>query len=130
MLYTKHARPASGVANISIFEVPVGHHVVIKHIFIANHASVSNTVSLKLQLNTTPSSTATWQDELDILNGKSVASNDYFSLRYANLFVFHENERLLGIPGAPGGSTTGDIEFAITLNLIPNPNVLPTFDGS
>ena len=127
MLYTKHSRPASGVTSTSIFEVPVGHHVIIKHIFIANHAGSTNTVSLKLQLNTTqPPYVANWVDQLDILDGKSVAGNDYFSLRYGQLFVFHENERLLGLPG----SATGDIEFAITLDLIPNPNVLPTFDGS
>ena len=73
MLYTKHARPASGVTSVSIFEVPVGHHVIIKHIFIANHAGSTNSVGLKLQLNTTPNSTATWQDELDILEEELAA---------------------------------------------------------
>jgi len=120
MLYTKHAKLLT-TDEATLFTVPKGFHAVINYIFIENHAGSTNTATLywDVTVNNVP------VPQVYIYDGASVAGGGNNTLGNGGgpLFVLHEEESLKTYAGS-----AGDIEVAVTIDLIEKPSTLINFN--
>ena len=119
MLYTKHATLLT-TDTVTLFEVPKGFHAVINYIFVANHAGSTNSATLYWDaiVNSLP------VPQVYIYDGTNVAGGGSNTLGNGGgpLFVLHEEESLKVSAGS-----AGNIETAVTIDLIENPSTLTNF---
>lgn len=114
MLYTKHVELTT-TAETTLFTVPDGYHAIIHYIFIANHGGSANDASL-------------WyingSDRVDIFDGTSITGGAKETLGNGGgpLFVLHEGEAVKAQTGS-----AGDVEFAVTFDLVGVPVALVNF---
>jgi len=119
MLYTKHATLLT-TDPVTLFKVPKGFHAVISYIFVANHAGSTNTATLYWDISVNDVSVP----QVYIYDGASVAGSGNNTLGNGGgpLFVLHEEESLKVSAGS-----AGNIEAAVTIDLIENPSTLINF---
>jgi hypothetical protein len=118
MLYTKHAT-ITDTNPATLFQVPAGFHAIINFVFVANHGGSTNTVDLYWDLSAVP--------QLYIFDGLSLNGNTNSSVGNGGgpLFVLHENESVIASTGS-----AGNVDVAVTFDLIEAPASLSNFNGS
>ena len=118
MLYTKHTT-LTDTTLTTLFTVPSGFHAVISFVFVANHDGSTNDIDLYWDLSGTP--------QVYIFDGTNVAGGGKETLENGGgpLFVLHENEAVKCQTGS-----AGNIEVAVTFDLIDIPPALVNFNGS
>lgn len=118
MLYTKHVT-LTDTTPATLFQVPSGFHAIVNFVFVANHGGSTNTVDVYWDLSAVP--------QLYIFDGLSLngSSNSTLGNGGGPLFVLHENE---AVKCQAGGA--GNIEVAVTFDLVEAPASLSNFNGS
>lgn len=118
MLYTKHAA-LTDTTLTTLFTIPNGFHAILRYIYVANHAVSSNSIDLYWDLSGTP--------QVYIFDGKNVNGNGSTTLTNSGgpIFVLHENESL-----KCQAVNAGNLEVAVTFDLMEIPNTLVNFNGS
>jgi hypothetical protein len=118
MLYTKHTT-LTDTTLTTLFAVPNGFHAIINYVFVANHHGSTNDITLYWDVSGTPQ--VYIFDETNVSGGgKETLGNGGGSL-----FVLHQGEV---VKCQAGGA--GNIEVAVTFDLIPAPTSLINFNGS
>lgn len=121
MLYTRHKTLTDATLQ-TLFTVPKGYHAIISYIFIANHAGSTNQVSLYWDLDGNP--------ELYIFDDSSLGGGDTVALSNSGgpMFVLHANPDDSGVESIKiQAGSSGNIEVAVTFELVENPAVLINF---
>ena len=118
MLYTKHTT-LTDTTLTTLFTVPNGFHAVISYVFIANHGGSTNSIDLYWDVSGTP--------QVYVFDGTNVAGGGKETLSNGggSLFVLHENETVKCQAGS-----AGNLEVAVTFDLIPAPTSLINFNGA
>jgi hypothetical protein len=126
MLYTKHAS-LTDTTLTELFRVPNGFHALISYVFVANHGGSTNSIDLYWDLNTTPTSTPTLVPQVYLFDGTNVSGGGRVTLGNGSgsLFVLHENE---GVQAQ--ATSAGNLEVAVTFDLLELPNTFVNFNGS
>lgn len=116
MLYTKHVQ-LTDATETTLFTVPTGFHAIIYYIFIANHAGSTKAASLHF-------AETGGGNRVDVFTSLDVTSGGKETLGNGGgpLFVL------------PGGDvlkvqtvSSSDMEFVVTLDLLPAPAALSSF---
>lgn len=118
MLYTKHTTLTDATLT-TLFTVPNGFHAEIKYVFVANHGGSAQTIDLYWDLSGTA--------QVYIFDGESITGGSRETLGNGGgpLFVLHENE---AVKCQAGGA--GNMEVAVTFDLVDMPPSLVNFNGS
>lgn len=120
MLYTRHKTLTDDVEQ-DILTIPSGFVAHIKYVFVANHGASTNQVDLFWETGGTP--------QVYIFDGATITAGNKEILGDSGagvVFVLHENETLK----AKGGSATGNIEVAVTIDLLAQAPTFVNFNGS
>ena len=120
MLTTVHTTVTS-TAETTLFTVPAGYVANIYYIFTANHGGSSNTVTLKWE-------NSSGVDQLYFFDADSVNGGNKETLGGQSslpLFVIQAGEVVKCQTGS-----SGDVEFAVTIDLTPRAAGFNNFDGS
>ena len=114
MLYTKHVELTT-TAETTMFTVPTGFHAIIQYVFIANHGGSTNDASLSF---------VNGGDRIDIFDATNISGGGKETLGNGGgpMFVLHEGEQVKAQAGS-----AGDMEFAVTFDLIDIPPALINF---
>lgn len=120
MLTTKHTTLTTTGAT-TLFQVPSGYVANIYYIFIANHGGSTNSVILKVQ-DSNNTDILFLFDDVNVSGGEKETLGGQSSLP---LFVFNEEEKVRCKTGS-----AGDVEFAITFDLVERPAAFSNFNGS
>ena len=121
MIYTRHKTLTDETLQ-TLFTIPNGYHAIISYIFISNHAGSTNTVSLYWDLDGNP--------ELYIFDDSSLGGGDRITLSNSGgpMFVLHANSDNLEVESIKiQAGSSGNIEVAVTFELVENPAVLINF---
>ena len=119
MLYTKHIT-ITDTTEQTVFAVPNGYVCHINYIFVANHGGSTNQVDLFWDLSSVP--------QVYVFDGTPINGGSKETLGGQSdkgIFVLHEGET---VKAQTSGS--GNVEVAVTFDLLPKPNVLVNFNGS
>lgn len=114
MLYTKHKELTTTTETL-LFSVPTGFHVIIYYVFIANHGGSTNSASLSFVHGS---------ERIDIFDDTNISGGAQETLSNGGgpMFVLHEGDNVNIQTGS-----AGDVEFAVTFDLLEAPNVLVNF---
>lgn len=118
MLTTSHTT-LTGTAEATLFTVPSGYVANIHYIFIANHGGSANTVTLKWE-------NSSGVDQLYFFDGNSINGGNKETLGGQSpipLFVIQAGEVVKCQTGS-----AGDVEFAVTLDLVERSAGFNNFD--
>ena len=118
MLTTVHTT-VSSTAETTLFTVPAGYVANIYYIFIANHGGSTNTVTLKWE-------NSVGVDQLFFFDADNVSGGGKETLGGQSslpLFVIQAGEVVKCQTGS-----SGDVEFAVTLDLAPRAAGFNNFD--
>ena len=111
MLYTKHTN-VTGTSEVVLLTVPTGFVAHISYILVANNGASSNNCSMHFDDGT---------NELHVLKTKAIAS-DAKEEFYRGIFVLQPGDQV-----KVQTSGSGDVEFAITFNLMEAPATFVNF---
>jgi hypothetical protein len=111
MLYTRHATVTS-TAEVVILTVPAGFVAHVSYLLVANNGGSTNACTLYFDDGT---------DELHLLDAKNIGSNDREEFS-SGIFVMQSGEQIKAQTGS-----SGDVEFAVTLDLLEAPSTLVNF---
>ena len=116
MLYTKHIN-LTDATETTVFTIPTGFHAIVYYVFIANHAGSAKTASLHF-------AESDGSNRVDIYDGESVTGGNRLTLDAGGgpMFVLHEGEVVKVQTEA-----SSDMEFVVTLDLLPAPAALSNF---
>jgi hypothetical protein len=120
MLYTRHKTLTNNIEQ-EVLTIPRGFVAHIKYIFVANHGASTNQVDLFWEIGGTP--------QVYIFDGTTITAGNKEILGDSGagvVFVLHENEILK----AKGNSATGNIEVAVTVDLLEQPPYFVNFNGA
>jgi len=118
MLTTKH-QTITTTDETTLFTVPTGYVANIYYIFIANHGGSANTVTLKWE-------NSSGVDQLFFFDGDSINGGNKETLGGQSsipLFVIQAGEVVKCQTGS-----AGDVEFAITFDLVERTSGFNNFD--
>ncbi len=116
MLYTKHLN-LTDATETTLLTVPTGFHVIIRYVFIANHAGSTKGASLHF-------ADSGGGNRVDIFDDVNVSSGSKETLSNGGgpLFVLHEGEVVKVQTDA-----SSDMEFVVTFDLLDMPPALINF---
>ena len=120
MFYTKHTTLTDNVVQ-TLFSMPEGYTANIMYVFVANHGGSTNNIDLYWETGAVPQlymfdNVTLTAGSREILGGQSSVP----------IFVLHDQE----IVKAQASQATGNIEVAVTFELVPRPTTLVNFNGS
>lgn len=120
MFYTKHTTLTDNVVQ-TLFSMPEGYTANIMYVFVANHGGSTNNIDLYWETGAVPQlymfdNVTLTAGSREILGGQSSAP----------IFVLHDQE----IVKAQASQATGNMEVAVTFELVPRPTTLVNFNGS
>lgn len=120
MFYTKHTTLTDNVVQ-TLFSMPEGYTANIMYVFVANHGGSTNNIGLYWETGAVPQlymfdNVSLTAGSREILGGQSSAP----------IFVLHDQE----IVKAQASQATGNMEVAVTFELVPRPTTLVNFNGS
>ncbi|MEL0016806.1 MAG: hypothetical protein VW715_16440 [Rhodospirillales bacterium] len=120
MFYTKHITLTDNVEQ-TVFTMPEGYTANIMYVFVANHGGSTNNIDLFWELSAVPQlymfdNTSLTAGSKEILGGQSSAP----------IFVLHNGETVK----AQASQATGNMEVAVTFELVTRPTTLINFNGS
>tara|TARA_B100001059_G_scaffold50686_1_gene43972 strand:- start:8714 stop:9052 length:339 start_codon:yes stop_codon:yes gene_type:complete len=105
MLYTKHATVTS-TAEVVVLTVPAGFVAHVSYLLVANNGGSTNACTLYFDDGT---------NELHLLDAKNISSKASEEF-YRGIFVMQPGEQVKAQTGS-----SGDVEFAVTLDLLEAP---------
>lgn len=120
MFYTKHLTLTDNVVQ-TLFTMPEGYTANILYVFVANHGGSTNNIDLYWEADAVPQlymfdNVSIGSGSKEILGGQSSVP----------IFVLHDEE----IVKAQASQATGNMEVAVTFELVPRPTTLVNFNGS
>ena len=118
MLYTKHTSVTTTDAT-TLWTMPSGYMAHIVFAFVANHGGSTNSVSLWYEDGGSPL--------VNIYDGTSLNSKNRLTLGNGGgpIFVLHAGETV-----KVQTSSAGDVDFAVTFDLLERPSSFVNFNGS
>ena len=111
MLYTKHTN-VTGTSEVVLLTVPTGFVAHVSYILVANNHGLSNDCSMHIDDGT---------NELYVLKTKAIAS-DVIEEFYRGVFVLQPGDQV-----KVQTSGAGDVEFAVTFDLLEAPATFVNF---
>ena len=111
MLYTKH-KTVTGTAEVTVLTVPSGYVAHVSYLIVVNNGSSTNACTLYFDDGT---------NELHLLDAKNVSADDREEF-YRGIFVMQAGEEIKAQTGS-----AGDVEFAVTLQLLEAPATFVDF---
>jgi hypothetical protein len=120
MLHTKHLTLTNATEQ-TLFTIPNGYTINIMYIFIANHGGSTNQVSLWWETDGV--------DQMYFFDSTSIGAGNKEILGGQNdkgIFVLHNGDTVK----TQASSATGQMEVAVTFELLERPAAFVNFNGS
>ena len=120
MLHTKHTTLTNATEQ-TLFTIPAGYTIHIVYIFVANHGTSTNQVSLWWETGGV--------DQMYFFDGTSINAGSKETLGGQNdkgIFVLHNGD----IVKTQASAATGQMEVAVTFQLLERPTAFSNFNGA
>ena len=120
MLHTKHITLTNATEQ-TLLTLPTGYTIQIVYIFVANHGGSTNQISLWWETGGV--------DQMYFFDGTSIGAGNKEIIGGQNdggIFVLHNGD----VVKTQASSATGQMEVAVTFQLLERPTAFNNFNGS